>query len=384
MRRPAGQAEQPGSQPRTWTINGDFLALGQTGIARYAREVTLALDALLVEGHPLAENLALNLLAPRPADALALRRIPVQIVPSGERLVQLQWWVQAQLPSRVTGGLLSFCNLAPLAQRRQIVCIHNMHPWIMPGNYGWTWRLFLRAMLPLLGRRAQIVTTVSESSYQNLVEFGIAQQSKIVVTYKGSEHVRAWRPNRSAIDFNSVRPFVFCLGRNQSYKNVELVWRIANQLDELGIDVVVAGDINEQTIRSFGPLRPGNIRLVGRIRDDDVANALSRALCFLLPSRIEAFGLPAVEAMALGCPVIASSAPCLPEVCADAAMFADPDDTVAWVAAIRLLREVPELHRHMVGSGHARARAFSWRNIAETYLALMLRVDRETMAHARP
>jgi glycogen synthase len=104
-------------------------------------------------------------------------------------------------------------------------------------------------------------------------------------------------------------------------------------------------------------------------------------LCFLFPSRIEGFGLPVVEAMALGCPVVASSAPCLPEVCGNAALLVDPDDPAGWIEAVRDLQTDQRLRRRMILRGYARARTYSWRNIAEIYLRLMAQADEVTLPH---
>jgi glycosyltransferase involved in cell wall biosynthesis len=359
---------------RTWSINGDFVTLPQSGVARYAREVTLALDALVAEGHPLAANLHLTLLAPRSSRDLPLRCIPVRVIPELARPRLPQFWVQVQLPPHARGGLLSFCNLAPAFKRRHIVCIHDLHTRLMPESYGRLFRLAHRIILPMLGCNACRITTVSELSRGHLIGHGVAPAGKIAVTYNGSGHALRWNPGASRLPLPASRPFALCLGRNQKYKNTELMWRLAPTLDAMGVDIAVAGDIDTATLASYGPV-PGNIRLLGRISDDDFAHALSRALCLLFPSRIEGFGLPAAEAMALGCPVVASTAPCLPEVCGDAALLADPDDADAWIAAIgRLLRE-PELRAELIARGLLRAKAFSWRKIAETYLGLMAEVD---------
>jgi glycosyltransferase involved in cell wall biosynthesis len=79
--------------------------------------------------------------------------------------------------------------------------------------------------------------------------------------------------------------------------------------------------------------------------------------------------------MALGCPVIASSAPCLPEVCGAAALYADPDDVAAWVYAVRRVKDDADLRRRMIYDGYARAHTFCWHRIAETYLELMVQAD---------
>jgi glycosyltransferase involved in cell wall biosynthesis len=120
---------------------------------------------------------------------------------------------------------------------------------------------------------------------------------------------------------------------------------------------------------------PKNIILLGRISDDDLAQALAGARAFLFPSRIEGFGLPAVEAMASGCPVVASTAPCLPEICGDAALYAGPDDAEGWIAAIERLHTDSATRSRTVEAGIARARRYTWRRIAEQYLELMAELD---------
>lgn len=363
-----------GQRRRVWSINGDFLALAPTGVARYAIEVTRALDQLVGEQHPLTIGLELNVLAPRAAPAGFLDFIPVHVISEFNSPRLPQFWVQAQLPPRVEGGLLSLCNLAPVIVRHQIVCIHDLQTWIVPESYGLMFRLAHRLILPLLGRRARMITTVSGFSRAHLVDFGVAPEPKIVVAYNGSDHARRWQPARSRLDIGE-RPFVLALGRREAHKNALLIGQIAGPLAERGIDVYVAGDVDQRAIGTFSADRPSAMRLLGRISDDDLAFALSRALCFLLPSRIEGFGLPAVEAMALGCPVIASSAPCLPEVCGDAAIYAAPDDPGAWVSAVERLRADAALRSAMVAKGTVRAETYSWRSTAETYLELMTRVD---------
>lgn len=358
----------------SWSINGDFVTLQPTGVARYAREVTLALDALVAEGHPLTADLDLTLLAPRQPQDLPLRRIPTRVIPEFDRPRLPQVWVQLQLPRHARGGLLSFCNLAPVLKRRHIVCIHDLHTRLTPESYGRLFRLAHRIILPMLGRNAGRIATVSELSRDCLIRLGVAPASKIAVTYNGSDHALRWNAGASHLRLVGSRPFVLCLGRSQKHKNTELLWRLAPALDDMDLDIEIAGDIDQGTLDSYGPV-PGNIRLLGRISDDDFAGALSRALCFLFPSRIEGFGLPAVEAMALGCPLVVSTAPCLPEVCGDAALLADPDDADAWIAAIQRLSHEPELQTDLIARGLERAKRYSWRRIAETYLALMAEMD---------
>jgi glycosyltransferase involved in cell wall biosynthesis len=361
---------------RQWSINGDFTTLRPTGVARYARETTLALDALLTERHPLSEGLALELLVPGPVeDPLPLNTISVRLVPEYHYPRLPQFWVQAQLPRHVDGGLLSFCNLAPVVSKRHIACIHDLHTMVAPESYGRFFRWAHRLILPAVGRRAAAITTVSEFSRAQLAAHGVAPPGKIAVTYNGSDHVDRWDENLSDLAHRSDWPYVFCLGQQQRYKNMELIARLAPVLERMGLDLVIAGDADPARLFPGRAGKPANVRLTGRIGDDDLKAMLANALCFLFPSRIEGFGLPAIEAMAAGCPVVASAAPCLPEICGDAALYADPDDPGAWIECVKRLREDGSLRGRLIAAGRAQASVYSWRRVAEAYLTLMASID---------
>ena len=360
------------SQQRRWIINGDYLGLPTGGIARYGREVVAALDEALGEGHPLTAGLDLRIVAPRPPTPTPpLRHIPVQVLPEWRpRLPQV--WVQMQLPRRVDDSLLSFCNLAPVRLRRQIVCVHDLQTFTTPQSYGRLFRLAHRVILPRLGRAAAAITTVSDISKQQIDTLGVASADKITVAYNGADHALRWRPDRASLDWTSGRPFVFGIARREAHKNAALFLGLAAPLEALGIDLVLAGD---GAAEAFGPSPPPNVRLVGRIGDDDLGAAFGHALCFLFPSRAEGFGLPAVEAMTCSCPVIAATSSCLPEVCGSAALYADPDNPDIWVDAIRILQAQPHLRNRLIEAGLVRARRYTWSAVAETYLRLMLEVD---------
>src|SRR5690606_3696002 len=122
---------------------------------------------------------------------------------------------------------------------------------------------------------------------------------------------------------------------------------------------------------------PDNLRLLGRLSDDDLAKAFTTAFCFLFPSRIEGFGLPAVEAMLQGCPVIASRAAAIPEICGDAVLYGDVDDPVEWIAALRKLKQQPDMRAALAEAGRIRAAGYSWQGVAENYLRMMAKVDAE-------
>ena len=367
---------------RRWTVNGDFLGLKPTGVARFAHEVTAALDTLVGEEHPLTCDLALDIVTPVEArDERVFRHLPTRVVPElRPRLPQV--WVQFQLPRHVPGGLLSFCNLAPIFVDRHIACIHDTQTRSTPDSYGFLFRLAHRLILPRLGQRADITTTVSEFSKRNLAALGIAPFETIVTVPNGSDHARRWRAQEGARPWRLARPVVLCMGRNEAHKNMQLIWRLAEPLDRLGLDIVIAGDFDPSSLdASHG--RPANIRCLGRVSDGELAQGFAEALAFLFPSRTEGFGLPAIEAMSCRCPVVASKAPCLPETCGSAALFADCDDVSAWTDAVESLLKRPSRRQVMITAGEAQAARYTWRSAALSYLGLMLRVDQRRRSHAR-
>jgi glycosyltransferase involved in cell wall biosynthesis len=356
---------------RAWTINGDFVALRPNGVARYATEVVRALDALVAEGHPLTAGLDLRLVAPRPTDAFAPHAIDIDVLPEFRTPRLPQFWVQAQLPRHVRGGLLSLCNLAPVAVRRHIACIHDVQTRLTPESYGRGFRLAHRLVLPALGRRAAAITTVSAFSRDRIVALGIAPAAKVTIAPDGADHALRWDGGGLRKPPPGERPYVLALGACEAHKNMALLARLAAPLDALGLDLRLAGAID----RAAFPADAANVHFLGRVGDDRLARLLGGALGFLLPSRTEGFGLPAAEAMALGCPVLAAAAGALPEICGQAALLLPPDNDAAWIAAVRRLRDQPALRARLAAAGRLRAAAFSWRRTAETYLRLMAQID---------
>jgi glycosyltransferase involved in cell wall biosynthesis len=210
----------------------------------------------------------------------------------------------------------------------------------------------------------------------------VAGDRKVVVTYNGHEHALRWDPSRSGLALGK-RPFVLALGRRERHKNNDLLRQLPAPLERLGLDLCIAGDVDPAVFDARNGTLPANLRLLGRIEDDDLARAFEEALCFLFPSRVEGFGLPALEAMTRGCPVVASDVACLPEIYGSGALYAPPDDLEAWIGQVRRLLKEPLLRDEMRAEGRARSERYSWRTIAETYLDIMAQIDSPTLMKER-
>jgi glycosyltransferase involved in cell wall biosynthesis len=234
-------------------------------------------------------------------------------------------------------------------------------------------RLYYRAALTPLARNAARVVTVSSFSADMLDKFGLKRREEISIIPNGHEHVRSWRAERSpfALRAANERPFVFVLGSRAKHKNVEMLFSIADELDALGLDIWVAGASGTYFSAVGQVPAPQNVRMLGFVTDDDLAALYGRALCFAFPSLIEGFGLPVLEAMALGCPVVASDTASLPEVCGEAALFAGPNSPRVWLNHISRLKADPGLGRDLRARGLRQAQRFSWKASAQAYLDLI-------------
>jgi glycosyltransferase involved in cell wall biosynthesis len=360
---------------RHWTINGRFLSQPVTGVQRYAREIVGALDGLLAAGHPLGRGLDIAVALPRAARCeLPLQYIRVRSAGRGSGHA----WEQLSLPGLVDGGLVSLANTGPLAVGRQIVCIHDLNTYLAPDSYSWRFRLLYRGLLPVLGRRAARITTVSRFSAEAIASRGVAPAQRITVAPNGHEHGLAWHAQHSAASRAAAGPdTVLVIGSPAPHKNVAMLLSLAPELAAHGLRLAVIGARDGKVFADVASsaMGAGNVLWLGRLGDGELAALLESCLCLAFPSWTEGFGLPPLEAMTRGCPVVVSDAASLPEVCADAALYAAPDDPPRWLAHMLELRRNPDLRAAMVARGHVAAARFSWRRSAEIYLELMADLD---------
>ena len=206
-----------------------------------------------------------------------------------------------------------------------------------------------------------------------LKQFGVTGTRPSHVISNGHEHALRW--NAAASRFSAPdafrRPFVFALGSRAKHKQLDLLLGLAPALDARGIDLYVSGGTSS-IFATTGLTRTSNVFPLGFVGDDDLAALFARALCFAFPSRTEGFGLPLLEAMVHGAPIVASGCASMPEVCGDAALYAPPDDPAAWLARIDRLAADAALRDELRSSGRARYPLFSWHAGAARYLDLAL------------
>ena len=259
-------------------------------------------------------------------------------------------WEQGWLPIAARGCELIYspANLAPLASRRNAVVIHDLAAIRNPDWFGRGYAAWQRALLPRLARRAAVLLTVSEFSKRELVEVLGADPERVHVAPGGVDE-RFSPDARRAVE----RPYVLTVATRSARKNLAALDRTAAALAERGIDLVAAG-----SDRAYMRADAGGPRPLGYVPDADLPALYAGASAFVLPSLYEGLGLPCLEAMASGTPVVASNRAALPETCGDAALLVDPDDRDAITEAV--MAAIGEERDRLVAAGLERAGRFTW------------------------
>jgi glycosyltransferase involved in cell wall biosynthesis len=232
-----------------------------------------------------------------------------------------------------------------------VVTVHDLSFARQPRLMGRRDRLVFRFVVPRAVRRAARVLTVSERTKRDLVELYAVPSARIVVTPNGVDPV--FRPG------DGTRDYVLSVGAIQERKNQLAALEAASLA---GYALRVAGPAKDPALAA--ELSRRGARLEGYVDVERLADLYRGAACLVQSSRYEGFGLPVLEAMASGTPVVAVPEPALEEVAGDAAVFV-PEERLA--EGIR--RAIVERDR-LVAAGLDRARAFSWRATAERTLAV--------------
>lgn len=345
------------SEERPIVVNARFTVQRQTGAQRYAHELTRRLG-----------------------DSAALAVPPASLKGSVGHA-----WEQFVLPLHVGRRQLlwSPTNTGPLAVRRQVVTLHDVvpldHPeWLNPRFAAW-----YRWLTPRLARRCECVLTVSEFSRMRIVERCGVPAERVVVVPNGVV-LPATRPDAEAIDAARhllripFERYVLVLGSIEPRKNVGRVlqaWsRIHASLDD-DIGLVIAGAQGRRAVfrASAESAEVARTHYTGYVPDEHLGALYAGATMVAYPSEYEGFGIPPLEAMAFGAPVLTSNNTALPEVVGDAALCVNPFDIDEIADGIVRLLDDGALRERLRAAGFRRAQQFTWDAAAARLRAVLLR-----------
>lgn len=275
-------------------------------------------------------------------------------------------WEQSVLPLRAARAALVYspANLAPLLGPGNVVVLHDVAALRHAEAYSRGYVAYQRRLLPVLARRARLVITVSEFSRGELAEVLGLDPAEIVVISEGVED-RFTPAARDRLEparqrYGMGSRYVLSVGTASSRKNLGVLADAARALRERGIEVVLAGSDRGYLRGTAAPFRR-----LGYVADADLPALYAGALALVMPSRYEGFGLPCLEAMACGTPVVAARSGALPETVGEAGMLLDPDDGPAFADALLELAGDEAAHARLAAAGRERAAGFSWGRTAK-------------------
>jgi len=349
-------------------INGRFLTQPMTGVQRFAYELTRELAAVSEE-----RGVKLELLVPGGSIGI-LQDIPVALSRKGWFSGYL--WEQFILPLITWDALLvNLGNVAPLAKRKQIVLVYDAAVWRVPYAYTRQFRAVYKILIPLVSRRAQGLATISSSSARDISLFTGIPLERITVLRAGADHMtRVVATTTFAAEHGLIRPFLLAAGSLSPNKNFAAIVRAFDLIDTTVFDLVIVGGSDSMVFGKSVMRSSGRIKFVGRVSDGELRELYEKAALFIFPSFYEGLGLPPMEAMICGCPVLLSDIPVLREIYADSAEYCDPADDQDIAAKIALLMNQPEYRAMLRERGRARVLRYSWRNGAEDMMDLIQHV----------
>jgi glycosyltransferase involved in cell wall biosynthesis len=280
----------------------------------------------------------------------------------------------------------------PLFSRAKTVFVlHGSEMFVLPEAFPWLDRLYVRNLMPVYCRKSDAFIAVSSAVGRDAVEHAHVDPNKILTVHYGFE-AHAFRVIKDDGVCKDVRDryrlpnqFVLWAGQIDPRKNLPRLFRaFARIKDQVPHDLVICGHktsrVGKHELEEIDRLGiRDRVRFPGWVFHDDLPALYNLAELFVLPSLYEGFGIPLIEAMACGCPVITSKTGSPPEVTNGAAILVDPlnvDDIAS--GTVRVLSN-PSLQKEMIEKGLRRAQEFSWDKCAASVLKVL-----ETVVEGRP
>ena len=360
---------------RTLFINGKFSAQRVTGVQRIAASLVQALDQLLQDtGTPDRWVLV----CPPGATPPSLAVIEVRII--GPRRGGLHLWEQSFLPLYTAGRtLLNLAGPAPLFKRRQVCMIADAAVFDQPAAYTRTFGYWYRFLFRSVSRSARLVLTISEFSRMRL-QLALGHPSlRIEVVHCAGTHLTELAADPSIVDRLKLSKdsYLLAVASANPTKNLPALVDAFRVLKDDRLRLVLVGGSNAAVFADHQNNTPDDATLIrtGPVSDAQLKALYQGALAFVFPSLYEGFGLPPLEAMSMGCPVIASRAASIPEVCADAAEYFDPNSTADIARSMTRVLQDAKLREAMRLRGFERIKQFSWRKAALALLTHLRDVD---------
>jgi len=363
-------------QDITVWINGRFLSRKITGVERVAHEVLRSISLHFLDNngiykHPKGQlrfKLALENDAPE---------VNIDYAQGWEQSrfgrFKGHAWEQLDLAKyRSNDWVLNLCNTGPLLRKNQAIFFHDAQVYAIPANFDWKFRTWYHMLINIAGRMSKILFTNSEFSKKELCLFTKIDQARLSVNHLGCDHMLRLTPEYPSELLESLnnQPYVLAVSSASPNKNFASVLEALKLMGTSAPHCVIVGQQYSKVFKGK-KLDADRVIEMGYVSDEALAGLYQNAICLIYPSFYEGFGLPPLEAMLLGCPVIASDRSSLPEVCGDAALYCDPNNPQTIANAISKLANKPDLVESLRQKSRLHAMTFTWKKSAERTLKVL-------------
>lgn len=343
-------------------INGRFLTRPVTGVERYAYMICQTLAEM---GHDFV------IICPKAPVMPCYDTSNLPVIHYGWGKSHI--WEQCVLPFYFVGKrdflLFSFTGLGSVLIRNKVMTIHDLSflenpSWFSKGYYWW-----YKLMTPLAVRTSRHIITVSQFSKKEILRFyPFIKEKDISVAYSATDekffHVHPHGPV-------AVKPFALTVSSLDPRKNFARLIEAFKDIKDCSLYIVgsqnrVFAQKNSMTATD------DTIHFLGRVSDEELVRLYNQATCFIFPSIYEGFGLPIIEAMKCGCPVLASDIPVFREVCGESAIYFNPYQADDIKNAIeQFLKGNDTLRSTIIAKGYENSKRFSWENTAKSVIQLV-------------
>ena len=336
-------------------INGRFLTHPMTGVERYAYSMCKAMARI---------KQPFIIVCPQAPIHQDYEVSGLTIVHYG--IGNSHFWEQCILPLFFIGKkdyvVISFTGLGSILIRNKIMTVHDLsflynRSWFSKAYYWW-----YRIMTPLAIKTSKHLITVSLFSKHEIIRFyPFIKEYQISVVYGAVDCTRFHR--LSSIP-SPESPFALAVSSIDPRKNFPMLVKAFKGLE--GCQLYIVGKRNHVFSQQNGIDEAlSNVKFLGRVSDEELRRLYNQAVCFIFPSIYEGFGLPLLEAMTCGCPVLASDIPVFREVCGDAAIYFNPYDEMSIRNTIEhFLRLDKEEQERLKTAGYKHAMCYSWEKSA--------------------
>lgn len=308
--------------------------------------------------------------------------VPVRnvIVPKG-LLGKFLWFLRTDEDMDV---LLFVTPLLPLVLPRRIkavpICPELVSQKITPGTFHGKLLAFVRdhILMPICLRRATKIVTISRATMEDIITYYRIPPEKITLIYVGFQDLTPYKDTAPVVE-EKIKPYFFFTGRVKPRKNVHAIVSAFIQFKKrtsVDCKLVIAGKAGGDYYRSMIEelAEQGfqdDVFFVGYVSTESLCAYYLHAIALIFPSLNEGFGMPVVEAMNLGTPVITSSISSLPEAAGDAGLLVDPYDIEDISRTMEKVFSDSNLRARMIEKGYIQAKKFSWPKAADAYIRLL-------------